>query len=192
MIRYRVRTKSRAEMQKKFQHSKIPGWNILQGLFLVVIGIAFIASNATGSPYKEITGHITGGYVHTINGVYDATYLQISTGPNEFFIFDKSTLTPAWNTPVLHARVDIYYSDGTPKHVVAIQMYDVYGDPTTKYTTSEYLNNQQASPVSKIGLDVGVILVVLGVLWSGNAIFKLVKSRRQQNILAETNNRQVW
>ena len=29
MIRYRVCTKSRAEMQKKFQRSKIPGWNIL-------------------------------------------------------------------------------------------------------------------------------------------------------------------
>jgi hypothetical protein len=184
MFRYRVRTKSPAEMQKKFQRSKIPGWNILQGLFLVIIGIAFIASNAAGSPYKEITGHITSGYTHTINGVYDATYLQINTDPNEFFIFDKNTLTPAWATPVLHARVDIYYSDGTPKHVVAIQTYDVYGDPTTRYTTSEYLNYQQQSPVSNIGLDVGVILIALGVLWSGNAIFKLVKKRRQQHIPA--------
>lgn len=192
MIRYRVRTKSRAEMQKKFQRSRIPGWNVLQGLFLVVIGIAFIASNATGSPYKEITGHITSSYEHTVNGVYDASYLQINTDPNEFFIFDKSTLSPAWTTPYLHARVDIYYSDGTPKQVVAIQMYDLYGNPTTQYTTSEYRNNQSASPVSNIGLDVGVILVVLGALWAGNAIFKQVRAFRRRRMLAEANNRQAW
>src|SRR5579871_1123349 len=138
MIRYRVRVKSPTEMQQKFRRSKIPGKNIWQGVFLVVIGIALIASNAAGSPYKEITGHITGGYAHSVNGVYDATYLQISTDPGEFFIFDKNTLTPTWITPFLHARVDIYYSDGTPKHVAAIQMYDLYGNPTTKYTTSEY------------------------------------------------------
>ncbi len=182
MFRYRVRVKSRAEIQKKFRRSKIPGWNILQGLFLVVIGVAFIASNATGSPYKEITGHITSSYAHTDNGVYDATYLQISTNPNEFFIFDKNTLTPAWTAPFLHARVDMYYSDGTPKHVVAIQMYDIYGNLTTKFTTSEYRNNQQASPTSNIGLDVGLILVVLGALWIGKAIFKLVKTYRQRRI----------
>src|SRR5690242_15682486 len=116
MFRYRVRLKSEAEMQKKFRRGRIPGWNILQGLFLVVIGIAFIASNATASAYKEITGHITDGYAHSVNGVYDATYLQISSDPGEFFIFDKNTLAPTWTTAYLHARVDIYYSDGTPKH----------------------------------------------------------------------------
>ena len=184
MIRYRVRFKSRAEMQKKFRRSRIPGWNIWQGVFLMVIGVAFIASNASGSPYKEITGHITDGYAHGVNGVYDATYLQISTDPDEFFIFDKNTLTPAWTTPYIHARVDIYYSDGTPKHVAAIQMYDLYGNPTTKYTTSEYRNNQQAPPASNIGLDVGILLVVLGVLWTGNAIFKLVKTYRQRHVPA--------
>lgn len=191
MIRYRVRVKSPAEMQKKFRRSRIPGWNIWQGLFLVVVGIAFIASNVTGSQYKEITGHITAGYAHSVNGVYDATYLQISTDPNEFFIFDKNTLTPAWTTPYVHARVDIYYSDGTPKHVTAIQMYDPYGNPTTKYTTSEYVNNQQTSPVSNVGLDAGVILIVLGILWTGNAIFKLVKTHRQRHTRPEASNRQA-
>lgn len=184
IVRFRVRARSSAEMQKKFQRDKIPGWGILQGLFIVVIGVAFIASNATGSSYKEITGHITDGYEHKTNGVYDATYLQINTDPNEFFIFDKNMLTPVWPIPVLHARVDIYYSDGPPKHVVAIQMYDVFGSPTTKYTTSEYRNNQNAPPLSNIGLDIGVILVVLGALGTGKAVFKLVRAFRQRKILA--------
>ncbi len=188
MIRYRVRTKSPAEMQKKFRRNTIPGWNVLQGLFLVVIGVAFIVSNATGSPYKEITGHIIGGYEHTINGAYDATYLQINTDPNDFYIFDKTTLTPTWTSPILHERVDIYYNDTTPKHIVAIQMYDLYGDPTTKFTTSEYLNNQPASPISNIGLDIGVILVVLGAVWTGNAVFKLIRKFRQRKTLAGASN----
>ena len=183
MIRFRVRPKSSAEMQKKFQNSKIPGWGILQGLFIVIIGIAFIASNATNSPYKEITGHITDAYIHTTNGVYDATYLQISTDSGEFYIFDKNTLSPTWHDPVIKERVDIYYSDDTPKHVVAIQMYDLFGSPTTKYTTSEYRNNQNTPPLSNIGLDVGVILVVLGALGTGNATFKLVRTVRQRKIL---------
>lgn len=184
MMRFRVRVRSSTEMQKEFQRGKIPGLRIIQGLLIILIGIAFIASNAANSSYKEITGHITDGYTHTTNGVYDATYLQINTDPNELYIFDKNTLTPAWTTPIKHARVDIYYSDGTPKQIVALQMYDLFGSPTTKYTTSDYLNKQNASPVSNIGLDVGVILVVLGVLRIGNAVFKIVKALRQQKILA--------
>ena len=110
---------------------------------------------------------------------------------NEFFIFDKNTLTPTWTTPYVHARVDIYYSDGTPKHVAAIQMYDPYGNPTTKSTTSEYMNNQQTSPVSNVGLDAGVILIVLGILWTGNAILKLVRAYRRRHALAKASNRQA-
>ena len=89
MRRIPVRMKSSAEMQKKFQSSKVPGWNILQGLFLVVIGVVFIVSNAAGSPH-------------------------------------------------------------------------------------------QASPVSNVGLDIGVILVVLGAVSAANSIFKLVRAFRQR------------
>ena len=121
---------------------------------------------------KETTGHITTGYEHTISGAYDASYSQINTDLNEFYIFDKNTLHPAWTDPVKNARVDIYYSDGTPKHIVALQMYDLFGSPTTKFTTSDYTNSQNASPISNIGLDVGVILIAPGMWLAGNAVFR--------------------
>lgn len=177
MFRYRVRPRSRAEMQKMFQRGKIPGLRIIQGLFIIIIGIAFIASNANKSSFKEITGHIQKDYAHTINGVYDATYLQISADPNDLYIFDKSTFNPAWTDPTIaNERVDIYYTDDTPKHIVALQMYDPFGSPTVKYTTSDYLNSQHVLPVS----NVGIILIALGAVWSGSAIYKLVRIRRQQ------------
>ena len=181
MIRFRVRPRTSAEMQKAFQRSKIPGLRIIQGLFIILIGVAFIASNAASSSYKEITGHITDAYEHIVNNAYDASYLQINTDPGEFYIFDKNTLHPAWSDPVKNERVDIYYSDGTPKHIVALQMYDLFGSPTTKFTTSDYTNSQNASPISNVGLDVGVILIALGIWLAGNAVFKLVKARRQRN-----------
>ena len=182
MMRFRVRPRTSAEMQKVFQRGKIPGLRIIQGLFIILIGVAFIASNAASSSYKEITGHITATYEHIIGGVYDASDLQINTDPNEFYIFDKNTLHPAWTDPVINERVDIYYIDGTPKHIIALQMYDLFGSPTTKFTTSDYINSQNASPLSNVGLDVGVILIALGMWLAGNAVFKLVKARRQRNI----------
>ena len=181
MFRYRVRLRSSAEMQKVFRRGKIPGLRIIQGLFIIIVGVAFIASNANNSSFKEITGHIQNDYAHTTNGVYDATYLQISTDPNNLYIFDKNAFTPAWTDPVYkNERVDIYYSDDTPKHIVALQMYDPFGNLTTKYTTGDYINSLHASPVSNVGLDVGVILIALGAFWAGNAIYKLVRARRQQ------------
>ncbi|HEU0004261.1 MAG TPA: hypothetical protein VFQ36_25375 [Ktedonobacteraceae bacterium] len=181
MFRYRVRPRSSAEMQKIFQRGKIPGLRIIQGLFIIIIGIAFIASNANNSSFKEITGHIQKDYAHTTNGLYDATYLQISTDPDDLYIFDKSTFSPAWTDPtVANERVDIYYTDDTPKHIVALQMYDPFGSPTVKYTTGDYISSLRASPISNVGLDVGIILIALGALWAVSAIYKFVRVRRQQ------------
>lgn len=152
----------------------------LQGLFVIGIGILFVVFNA-GNPYKEISGHIQNLYGETnVDGQYGASYLQIGTSPNELFIFDENALHPGWNGQFFkNERADVYYRDGTPKRLVALQMYDLSGNPTTKFVTTDYADSQNASPISNIGLDVGVILILSGALWACSAIFKLVRTHRQ-------------
>src|SRR5712692_195177 len=63
----------------------------------------------------------------------------------------KVFLHPAWTDQFFkYERVDVYYNDDTPKSIVALQMYDPFGSPTTKYTTSDYTSSQNASPASPI------------------------------------------
>ncbi len=158
----------------------LPILRILQGLCMIGIGIFLLVVNL-GSPYKEISGHIQNITSPTDSyGEHNMDYLQINTDPNTLYIFDKNALHPAWNDQFFkNERVDVYYSDGTPRRIGALQMYDLSGNPTTKFTTSDYTNSQNASPISNIGLDIGVILLLFGGLWAGNAIFKLVRTRRQ-------------
>ncbi len=158
----------------------LPVFRILQGLCMIGIGIFLLVVNS-GSPYKEITGHVQDiTSLTNANEQYDVRYLQISTDPNTLYIFDKNALHPTWTNQFFkNARVDVYYSDATPRRIGALQMYDLSGRPTTKFTTTDYTNSQNASPISNIGLDIGVILLLLGVLWAGNAIFKLVRTLRQ-------------
>ena len=152
-----------------------PLWRILQGMFVIGIGIVLIVLNAS-SPYKEITG--TFQSITDLNG---SSYLKISTTPSELYVFDQAALHPAWTgtLTVKNERVDVYYnSDETPKRIIALQMYDLTGHPTTKYTTAEYTTSLNASPLSNIGLDVGVLLIVLGALWVGRGVFLLLRTRR--------------
>jgi hypothetical protein len=138
-----------------------PVVRVLQGLFIIGIGIFLIVVNS-GSPYKEITGHIQDISAFSRDGQDYTSYLQISTDPNELFIFDKNW--PFWNGQFFkNERVDVYYRDTTPKLIVALQIYDLFGRPTTKFTTTDYANSQNASPLSNVGLDIGVILILLGI-----------------------------
>ena len=149
--------------RSRFKSYFNPVVRILQGLFIIGIGIFLIVVNS-GSPYKGITGRIQDISAFSPEGQNYTSYLQISTDPNDLFIFDKNALHPFWNGQFFkNERVDVYYSDTTPKRIVALQMYDLFGNPTTKFTTTDYTNSQNTSPLSNIGLDIGVILSLLGV-----------------------------
>ncbi len=152
----------------------------LQGLFVIGIGIILVAFNG-GNPYKQMTGHVQNIYQETnVNGEYGASYLQVGTNPDDLFIFNKNALHPAWNGQLSkNEKVDIYYNDGTPKQLVALQTYGPSGNMTMKFVTTDYINNQNASPISNTGLDIGVILILLGALWAGSAVLRLVRTHRQ-------------
>ncbi len=59
-------------------------------------------------------------------------------------------------------KIDIYYKDATPRQVMAIQLYDQFGDPTTKYTTSAYDQNPTTYQKQGVGPGFGEFIVALG------------------------------
>lgn len=164
MLNFRTR-RGRPVIKKSSPRDKASLTRIFQGLFFIALGCVFIVANAsTTNPNKEITGHITKLYEHTLNGHYDSNWLQINTDPQELYIFDKNALHPAWKGQFYSgARIDIYYIDETPRRVIALQFYDPFGDPTTKYTTDAYHASQPSMPLSSVGLDIGLILALIGL-----------------------------
>lgn len=152
---------------KSFMH-------VLSGLFIIGIGIFLFVVNV-GSPYKEISGHVLlDTPANSQNGPSSTSYVRMSTDPNDLFILDANALHPTWNGQFFkNERVDVYYSSAMPYRIGALQMYDLSGRPTTKFTTTDYTNSLNASPISNVGLDSGVLLVLLGVsyLFCWAAIF---------------------
>ena len=137
--------------------------HILPGFLLIGLGIFLLMVNS-GSPYKEITGHVQKSItINSQDGQSGISYLQISTDPNDLFILYKNSLHPSWNGQFFkNERVGVYYSGDTPKRIGALQMYDLSGRPTTKFFTNDYMNSQKTSPLSNTGLDIGVILILVG------------------------------
>lgn len=169
---------SQAEIEindRELRKGSGPVWRALQGVFIICIGIVLLVLNL-GNPYKEITGNIL-----SIGATNTGAYMQFSTDPNDLYSIDTTALYPGWTGHFLkNARVDAYYNNhDTPKRIVALQMYDLAGHPTTKYTTTEYTNSLHASPLSNIGLDFGVLLIFLGTLWASMGVFLLIRIRRQ-------------
>jgi len=160
---------------RELRKGSSPVWRILQGVFIIGIGIVLLVLNL-GNPYKEITGNIL-----SITGTNTGSYIQFSTAPNDLYAIDTTALNPGWTGQFLqNARVDAYYnSNDTPKRIVALQMYDLAGHPTTKYTTTEYTNSLHATPLSNVALDFGVLLILLGALWTSRGVFLLVRIRRR-------------
>jgi hypothetical protein len=168
MLNFRTR-RATPVFKKSSPRDKASMTRIFQGLFFIALGLVFIVANASSSnPNKEITGHITQLYEHTVNGQYDSNWLQINTDPQNLYIFDKNALHPAWNNKFfIKERVDIYYLDETPRRVTALQFYDLFGDPTTKYTTDAYQPNQPGMPLTSTGLDIGLVLALIGLFLIG-------------------------
>ncbi|MGZ3630984.1 MAG: hypothetical protein ACXVDN_25430 [Ktedonobacteraceae bacterium] len=146
------------------------------------LGIVFIIANAnTGSPYKEISGRVQNFYVKTVNGLYNSNILNISTDPQDLFIFDKNALHPPLKDKFFKGEeIDIHYLDETPKTIVAFQFYDQYGNALTLYTTSLYQPEKQNPSVSSVGFFIGVGLAIVGFLMFGFAFHYAISTRRSK------------
>ena len=155
---------------------------MLQGIFVIGLGIVFIIANAnTGSPYKEISGHVQNFYVKTVNGLYNSNILNISTDPQDLFVFDKNALHPPLKDKFFKGEeIDIHYLDETPKTIVAFQFYDQYGNALTLYTTSLYQPEKQNPSVISVGFFIGVGLAIVGLLMFGFALYHTIKNRRSK------------
>lgn len=167
-----IRVPIRPRKKPVFKKTSWP--QIFQGVFILALGVVFMIANAgNGSPYKQISGHILDEYVHTLNNRYDSNWLHITTDPSDLYLFDKNTLHPTWTDPIFKGeRVDIYYVDDTPRRIVALQLYDLYGNPWKKFTTTEY-DSSVHSPHINFGFDIGIGLVVVGLVVAGYAIYRV-------------------
>lgn len=182
MLNFRT-PRAKPVIKKSSPRNKGSVVRMLQGIFVMGLGIVFIIANAnTGSQYKEISGHIQDSYVHSINGQYDSNILAVNTDPQDLFIFNKNALHPAWNEHYYKGEeIDIHYIDETPKTVVAFQFYDQYGNPLTQYTTSNYQPDQQSKAVTNVGFVIGAALSTIGLLMLGFAIFHARNNKRSKS-----------
>jgi hypothetical protein len=155
---------------------------ILQGIVVMGLGIVFIIANAnTDSPYKEISERVQNFYVKTVNGLYNSNILNISSDPQDLFVFDKNALHPTLKDKFFKGEeIDIHYLDETPKTIVAFQFYDQYGNPLTLYTTSVYQPEQQNPSVISVGFFIGVGLAIVGVLVFAFALYHAMSTRRSK------------
>ncbi len=117
---------------------------LLQGALIAFVGLLVTIFNLNNSvPIEKTSGAIQSDYVHSHadtpgNYVYNASWLQISTSI-DLFIFNKNDFHPTWNDHVIRGqKVDIYYAGQSPKTILAIQLYDDGGNPSTRYTTTAY------------------------------------------------------
>ena len=177
IVRYRPR-RNQAQIRRDMKKSG-PVARILQGLFILAVGVVIMAVNLStiSSPFQKVTGHITETDEHLVNGAYDASYLQIDTS-SDIFIFDRNAFHPVWNDQVYkRQRVDVYYQDGTPKKVVALELYDLFGGPSTRFTTAEYDTAIKNPSNPSLAFIIGALIALAGLLWIARSVWILVMPR---------------
>jgi hypothetical protein len=138
---------------------------IIQGAAIALVGLVVVIANlgSNTSAMQIDKGQIADIYEHTTGGVYDATWITLTN--NELYVFDKTKLNPNWNNAAFkNQKIDIYYEDATPRQVMAIQLYDQFGDPTAKYTTPAYEQNPNTYQKPGAGPGVGEFIMALGVI----------------------------
>jgi len=152
---------------------------IIQGAAIAVIGLVVVIANlgSNTASMQVDKGHIDSLYEHTTGGVYDATWITLTN--NELYIFDKSNLNPNWDNQAFKGeKIDIYYEDATPRQVMAIQLYDQFGDPATKYTTPAYDQNPTTYQKPGVGPGVGEFILALGLILAGIGGYLTYMQRR--------------
>jgi len=157
--------------------SKLPV--TVQGIIIVLIGLAVTAVNWNNTvPYKMVTGRVTAEYVRTLDFQYDGNVLTIDS-TKDVFIFYKDHYTPAVGQPFPKGdKIDIYYEATTPETVVAMQLYDYFGQPLTRYTSPEYVQNPNSYQTGFISPIVGIIIILFGLVWIGLGVSKVNLSPR--------------
>lgn len=151
--------------RRMFANIRGPIALIIQGAAIALVGLVVVIANLGSStaPVQVDKSTISDVYEHTSNGVYDATWVTLAD--NELFIFDKTKLNPNWNNSAFKGeRIDIYYQPATPDQVMAIQLYDQFGDPTAKYTTPAYDQNPNTYQKPGAGPGLGEVILALGVI----------------------------
>ena len=166
---------------------------LLQGALIAFVGLLVTIFNLNNSvPIEKTSGAIQSDYVHSHadtpgNYVYNASWLQISTSI-DLFIFNKNDFHPTWNDHVIRGqKVDIYYAGQSPKTILAIQLYDDGGNPSTRYTTTAYDKNPNAYFTPGAGLDVGLGIFAVGLLIAiVGALVVATRHRRRVALARET------
>jgi hypothetical protein len=151
---------------------------ILQGMVIVLVGLIMILGslNNTAS-YLKASGHLETAYINQ----YDANqgaYLKLA-GSQELYSATLADLHPAWDGQFFkNQRVDIYYEDRQPKVVVAMQLYDQFGEPALKLTTTTYDQNPTTYQIGAITPQVGIVVLVAGLVVTGIFAFVYIMRRR--------------
>ena len=152
---------------------------ILQGMVVALIGLALILGslNNTAS-YLKASGHLETVYTNQ-NDPSQGSYLKL-VGSQELYSAILADFHPAWDGQFFkNQRVDIYYEDREPKVVVAMQLYDQFGEPAQKLTTTTYDQNPTTYQIGAITPQVGIVILVAGLVVAG--IFAFVYIMRKRN-----------
>lgn len=147
------------------------------GIWLIVLSIAlFWVFHPVSTPIPKVSGHIQVAAEHALGGGNDIIIMQF-VNSNDVYIANPKTFTPALPAQfALGTQVDIYYQDGTPRQIIALQIYNASGQPTTKYITATYATMQLVL-VSWRTVIPG-LLALLGLLLTGRALW-LQRQQRQ-------------
>lgn len=165
--------------RRMFANIRGPVALIIQGAAIALVGLVVVLANpgSNTAPMQVDKGTISDVYEHTTGGIYDATWITLTN--SELYMFDKTRLNPNWNNQAFKGeKIDIYYEDATPRQVMAIQLYDQFGDPTAKYTTPTYDQNPNTYQKPGVGPGVGEVILALGLILAAIGSYLTYMRRR--------------
>lgn len=150
------------------------------GIWLIALSIAlFWVFHPVSTPIPQTSGHIQVAAEHALGGRTNVIVLQFMNS-NDVYIANPKNFTPALPTQLAPGtHVDLYYQDGTPRQIIALQLYNASGQPTTKYITATYAA-MQPQLLSWRTIIPG-LLALLGLLLAGRTLWL---QRKQQQLVA--------
>ncbi len=140
------------------------------GVWLIALSIAlFWVFHPVSTPIPKASGHIQVAAEHALGGGNDVIVVQF-VNSNDVYIANPKIFMPALPAQfALGTQADIYYQDGTPRQIIALQIYNAPGQPITKYITATYAA-MQPSLISWRTIIPG-LLALLGLLLSGRTLW---------------------
>jgi hypothetical protein len=158
---------------------------LVQGILIAFIGLALLLFNLNDSaPYQTLTGQVVQGYEETDFGQYSSSWVQLDSSKN-LYNYVETDFQPSLSQPFFKdEQITIYYIPGTPPQIVAIQTFDQFGNPSTKYTTSGYTQNPNSYSTG-MGPIPGVIVLIIGLLAIAFGVFRYKQARNRMREEAE-------